>query len=371
MVFDLSLKQVILFWSVLFSIPISAQNLVKNPSFESFIDCPKYLGNFEEDVIHWSLPTQGSTDYFNNCSIAMGTPENFKGEQPSDFGVGYAGMYLYAPDDYREYIQAELSETLKKGKKYRISFYVSLAELSNVAIKEFGVLFSKNEMKITTKKVLSKKLRYQDKGNAYNYLEIGYTNFYSDTRDWILVNTVFEAKGNEHYMTIGNFKKNNRTRLFKTQNRSGKGAYYYLDMFKISEINAIKGTVNIIENQEKGADFKLDKTYLFKNVLFDFDKFQLLESAKKEIQNLYNYLNLNESFKITINGYTDAVGNDIYNKDLSQKRARAVADYLLKMGLSKSRVSWHGYGGKIPIATNTTKQGRQKNRRVEFVLTKS
>jgi len=233
---------------------------------------------------------------------------------------------------------------------------VSLAELSNVAIKEFGVLFSKNEMKITTKKVLSKKLRYQDKENAYNYLEIGYTNFYSDTRDWILVN---------------NFKKNNRTRLFKTQNRSGKGAYYYLDMFKISEINAIKGTVNIIENQEKGADFKLDKTYLFKNVLFDFDKFQLLESAKKEIQNLYNYLNLNESFKITINGYTDAVGNDIYNKDLSQKRARAVADYLLKMGLSKSRVSWHGYGGKIPIATNTTKQGRQKNRRVEFVLVTS
>ena len=300
----------------------------------------------------------------------MGTPENFKGEQPADFGVGYTGMYLYAPEDYREYVQTQLLETLTKGKKYRISFYVSLAELSNVAIKEFGVLFSKDEMKIDTKKVLSKKLRYQDKTNAYHYLEIGYSNFYSDTRDWILVNTIFEAKGNENYVTIGNFKKNERTRLFNTKNRSGKGAYYYIDMFKVSEVSALKKSNHTAENKKEKTDFKLDKTYLFKNVLFEFDKFQLLEPAKKEIQNLYDYLNSNSRYRITINGYTDAVGNTGYNKDLSQKRAKAVADYLLKMGLSKSRVSWQGYGGETPVATNKTIQGRQKNRRVEFVVTK-
>ena len=282
MVFNLLIKQIILLWCIFCVTPIFPQNLIKNPSFEYFENCPKFLGNFDADVIDWSIPTQGSTDYFNNCSVAMGTPENFKGKQPADFGVGYAGMYLYAPEDYREYLQAELSEKLVKGKKYRVSFYVSLAELSNVAVKEFGILFSKDKMKIKTKKVLSKKLRYQLKRNDYNYMEIRYSNFYSDTQDWILVNTVFEAKGTEQYMTIGNFKKNSRTRLFKTKKQSGKGAYYYIDMFLIKDVDTL-GVIGVTENYQKpDANFELDKIYLFKDVLFEFDKFQLLESAKKK-----------------------------------------------------------------------------------------
>ena len=100
---------------------ILSQNVVKNPSFEEYVNCPKRLGNFEADVVYWSTPTEGSTDYFNGCSTAMGTPKNFNGTQPADFGKGYAGLYLYAPDDYREYLQAELTENLIKGEKYRIT----------------------------------------------------------------------------------------------------------------------------------------------------------------------------------------------------------------------------------------------------------
>ncbi len=44
---------------------LAAQNLVKNPSFEEFANCPKALGNLANDVLHWSTPTEGSTDYFN------------------------------------------------------------------------------------------------------------------------------------------------------------------------------------------------------------------------------------------------------------------------------------------------------------------
>lgn len=371
MVFGLSVKNITLLWCVFYATSMLPQNLIKNPSFESFENCPKYLGNFNVDVIDWSIPTQGSTDYFNGCSVAMGTPENFKGKQPADFGIGYAGMYLYAPEDYREYLQAELSETLVKGKKYGVSFYVSLAELSNVAIKEFGILFSKDKMNITTKKILSKKLRYQHKGNDYNYMEIRYTNFYSDTQDWILVNTVFKARGTEQYMTIGNFKKNTHTRLFKTKKHKGKGAYYYIDMVLVKTIDSSRIT-DIAEDYEKpDANFELDKTHLFKNVLFEFNKFQLLEPAKKEMQRMYGYLNSNMSLKIIINGHTDTVGNSAYNQDLSLKRAKAVADYLLILGLHKSRVSWKGYGSKTPVSSNATKKGRQENRRVEFVVTKS
>ena len=368
MVFGLPIKLIVLFRCILYATPIFSQNLIKNPSFEYFENCPKFLGNFDADVIDWSIPTQGSTDYFNNCSVAMGTPKNFKGKQPADFGVGYAGMYLYAPEDYREYLQAELSANLVKGKKYSLSFYISLAELSNAAVKEFGILFSKDKMKIKTKKVLSKKLRYQLKSNDYNYIEIGYANFYSDTQDWILMNTVFEAKGTEQYMIIGNFKKNSRTPLFKTKRLSGKGAYYYIDMFLIKAVDTSRVLGIADDYQKPDANLELNKIYLFKNVLFEFDKFQLLEPAKKEIQRIYEYLNSNMSLKIIINGHTDAMGNDEYNKDLSKKRAITVADYFLKLGLAKSRISWQGYGCKIPVASNTTKKGRQENRRVEFMV---
>lgn len=368
MVFKHPIKQITLLWCIFCTTPFLSQNLIKNPSFEYFENCPKFLGNFDTDVIDWSIPTQGSTDYFNNCSLAMGIPENFKGKQPSHFGVGYAGMYLYAPEDYREYLQAELSENLVKGKKYQLSFYISLAELSNVAIREFGILFSKDKIKIKTKKVLSKKLRYQLKQNDYNYLEIGRTNFYLDMQDWILVSTVFEAKGTEKYMIIGNFKKNSRTPLFKTKKHLGKGAYYYIDMFHVNAVDSSVISKVTEDNQKLNADFKLDKIYRFKNVQFEFDKFQLFESAKKEIQSIYDYLNLNKSLKIIINGHTDTMGSDEYNIDLSKKRAKAVADYLLKLGLHKSRISWQGHGGRTPMTSNTTEKGRQVNRRVELVV---
>ena len=346
------------------------QNLIKNPSFEEFINCPSQLGNFKDDVVNWTSPTLGSTDYFNGCSTAMGTPKNFNGTQLADFGKGYAGLYLYAPDDYREYLQAELTQALVKGKKYRISFYVSLAERSDYAVKEFGVLFSEDKLEFRIKKELSKMHLYKVKDNKYHFLEIGYSNFYSDTQDWILVSTLFEAKGNENFMTIGNFKNNKRTRLFKTKKNAKQGAYYYVDMVLL-EGNERVDTDKMPDRDSDNRDsisYTIDKTHIFKNVLFNFDKFQLLETAKQEMQRIYNYVQTDDSFQISISGHTDSIGSTIYNKSLSLKRAQAVANYLEQLGLSKERISWQGHGGTKPIAENRTKDGRQQNRRVEFVI---
>ena len=350
---------------------ILSQNVVKNPSFEEYVNCPKRLGNFEADVVYWSTPTEGSTDYFNGCSKAMGTPKNFNGTQPADFGKGYAGLYLYAPDDYREYLQAELTENLVKGEKYRISFYVSLAERSDFAIKEFGVLFSKNKMEVSGKKELSKKKMYQQKGNDYNYMEIGYSNFYSDTQDWILVHSQFTAKGTERFLTIGNFKSNIRTRMFKTKRKAKQGAYYYIDLVLVeplSQIKTLKG--DLAESNSSKETFALDKTHIFENVLFDFDTFKLQEDSKKEMLALYKYIDTDTTLHVRILGHTDSVGSDSYNQKLSSRRAEAVANYLQKLGLSKDRILWKGHGGKIPIATNDNEVGRRQNRRVEFVISK-
>ncbi|MEX0290210.1 MAG: OmpA family protein [Flavobacteriaceae bacterium] len=354
------------------SATLLAQNLVENPSFEEYLDCPKRLGNFNTDVAHWSTPTIGSTDYFNACSKAMGTPENFNGKQPADFGNGYAGMYMYAPDDYREYIQVPLVKTLEAGKKYSISFYVSLAERSDYAVKEFGVLFSEHKLQKAIKKELSKMQLYKGGGNRFNFMEIGYTNFYKDTKDWILVQTQFVAKGMENFLTIGNFENNVRTRKFKTKRDAKQGAYYYIDMIAL-EGSGQSEQGDKVKNKEVIANttFELDKVHTFNNVLFEFDKYQLLETAKADLLKIYNYLEADSSLNIAIAGHTDAIGSASYNKLLSDNRCNSVAQYLMKMGLTEDRISWKGHGGTQPVADNDTEVGRQLNRRVEFVITSS
>jgi len=365
-------KNIIVAGCMMFACFCAAQNLVENPSFETFIDCPERLGNFDADVIHWSAPTDGSTDYFNGCSKTMGTPENFNGRQPADFGKGYAGLYLYAPNDYREYLQATLTKTLVLGKKYRVSFYVSLAERSDFAVKDFGVLFSKDKMEVPSKKELSKKKLYSQGGNTYNFMEIGYSNFYSDTQDWILVNTQFIAKGTENYMTIGNFKNNARTRRFKTKRNAKQGAYYYVDMFRVEAVADPNFTAKVTKGKRVTTDtFALDEIHVFENLLFEFDKFRLQQPAQQEMMHLFEYINADTSLQITIHGHTDGIGPERYNQVLSSKRAKAVANYLQDLGLSKDRIVWRGLGGEKPIATNGTEAGRQQNRRVEFVITKT
>lgn len=342
-----------------------SQNLVRNPSFEVFESCPERLGNFDDDLVFWSIPTNGSTDYFNVCSTEMGAPENFNGRQRATFGEGYAGFYLYAPDDYREYLQGELTHTLVKGKKYQVSFHVSLAERSDFAIKEFGILFSQEKLRVPIKKELSKKQLYSITDNAYNYLEIGYSNFYSDTNDWVLVHTEFVAKGTEKYLTLGNFKNNNRTRRFKTKKEAKQGSYYYIDMVAVNTVDTPPATTVL-----DSGSLELDKTHVFPNILFPFDTFQLLESAKADIKKLVVLLNNDLSLQITIDGHTDNVGAAAYNQKLSEYRAKAVAEHLIKLGVAPHKIKWRGFGGSKPIAANNTEGGRQRNRRVTFVMSR-
>ncbi|WP_297705469.1 OmpA family protein [uncultured Eudoraea sp.] len=354
------------FWGIT---ALLSQNLIQNPSFEQYEACPARLGSFETDVVYWSTPTKGSTDYFNSCSTIMGTPENFNGTQPADFGKGYAGLYLYAPDDYREYIQVPLVQTLEKGKTYQVSFYVSLAERSDFAIKDFGVLFAKDKLDLNIKKELSKMHMYKIVGNTYNFMEIGTTNFYRDSRDWVVVSTRFVAKGVENYMIIGNFKNNAGTRKFKIKKGAKQGAYYYMDMVSLKPAQSTASIVTSSPETDLVAEnYELDKIHIFKSVLFNFDEFKLLDSAKTDVKRIYNYLDANKSLQITVDGHTDNIGTSSYNQYLSDKRCSAVAQYLIELGLSEDRISWKGHGGIAPIASNETAEGRHKNRRVAFII---
>ncbi|WP_171017306.1 OmpA family protein [Maribacter sp. ACAM166] len=333
-----------------------------NPSFEIFVQCPVKLGNLEQDVENWKIPTLGSTDYFNGCSTSMGTPENFNGQQPANFGVGYVGFYMFAPDDYREYIQGALSTTLQKGGRYTISFYVSLAERSDFAVKEFGIRFSEFPVKVETSKVLSNIHFSKLQGDTSNQIEITYSKFYSDEKEWIKLTQEFVANGTENYILIGNFKNNRRTQKFQTKRKITKGSYYYVDMISVVKTDSKKIDSPPIHN------FKLDSVHVFKDVLFGFNKAILKDVYQQELTSILNYLKLHTEVKIKISGHTDTMGSDRFNQLLSEKRAKSAADYFLLKGVEQSRIYFDGFGSSKPIASNKTKAGRLLNRRVEFVL---
>jgi OOP family OmpA-OmpF porin len=102
------------------------------------------------------------------------------------------------------------------------------------------------------------------------------------------------------------------------------------------------------------------------NVEFDFDKASIRKTSHQEIGNLADVMKKYPDLKIALEGHTDNVGGTAYNEKLSQRRVDAVKKYLMeKFGIDASRLSAKGYGLTKPVASNATKEGRQKNRRVE------
>lgn len=102
------------------------------------------------------------------------------------------------------------------------------------------------------------------------------------------------------------------------------------------------------------------------NIFFDFASSNLQNSSIPELDRVIRFMKDNITLTIEISGHTDNVGTYDDNIVLSQKRAEAVADYIIQKGISSDRIVAKGYGYSKPIESNSTPEGRQKNRRVEF-----
>jgi outer membrane protein OmpA-like peptidoglycan-associated protein len=128
------------------------------------------------------------------------------------------------------------------------------------------------------------------------------------------------------------------------------------------------------ENLEKQfAEFKAKQTergfeLTLSDVLFEFDKADLKPGATRSLTKLAEFLRENPERKITIEGYTDNVGSDAYNRELSQRRADSVRDFLIQNGTSADRITARGLGEEYPVASNDTQAGRQQNRRVQIII---
>ena len=360
-------------------------NLIYNGSFEQHSACPQKIEpyGYMSEVDAWWQPTGGSSDYYNPCGGKQcQVPKNKLGYQYPHTGDGMVGIYT-SKTDYREYIQTELKEPLQKGERYRLSFFVSLSELSTGAVATIGGLFTAERIRDNTRELFTN----NDKTHYSNGIKQKISKIFHpqvvnpfenpllDTEKWQKIEGEFVAQGGERFLTIGNFYPAEQSNvLFPAYLKEIlPGAYYYIDDVELycltcnqkQEIVEKQVTITKTKNEK---EYQVGQIFVLENIFFDFDKSVLLPQSFVELQKLIEILSANPKMTIELSGHTDSKGKDKYNKVLSENRAKAVYDYLVGRGIDKSRLKYKGYGATMPIADNSTDEGRAKNRRVEFKI---
>jgi outer membrane protein OmpA-like peptidoglycan-associated protein len=104
------------------------------------------------------------------------------------------------------------------------------------------------------------------------------------------------------------------------------------------------------------------------DVLFDTGKYSLRPLAREKLARVAGIVSGHPGLRLDVEGYTDNVGGDDYNQQLSEQRGEAVRGYLTGQGMAAGSVTAKGFGKTQPVAPNDTAEGRQQNRRVEIVI---
>ncbi len=105
---------------------------------------------------------------------------------------------------------------------------------------------------------------------------------------------------------------------------------------------------------------------VLRGVNFDFDKSTIRPDAAEILSEAARILREEPDVRVSVDGHTDARGTDEYNQRLSERRAEAVVDRLIELGVSRGRLQPQGFGESRPVASNDTEEGRAQNRRVEL-----
>ena len=119
-------------------------------------------------------------------------------------------------------------------------------------------------------------------------------------------------------------------------------------------------------NTPKGAVVDARGCWVIEGPFFEFDKTTIIPPSHPGLNAVADVLSKNPDMKLQIEGHTDNIGSAAYNQTLSERRAQAVVNYLIKKGFDKDRFTITGYGFTRPAASNDTEEGRAKNRRVEL-----
>jgi OOP family OmpA-OmpF porin len=140
----------------------------------------------------------------------------------------------------------------------------------------------------------------------------------------------------------------------------------YPAALKDSDGDGVSDNMDKCPDTPKGAKVNAVGCWVLTGLLFDTNKWDIKPRFYPILDEAVEVLKRNPDLKVKIEGHTDSVGSARYNQQLSEKRARAVMEYLVKQGIKRERLSAEGYGLTRPIASNLTPEGRAQNRRVEL-----
>lgn len=396
---------------------LHSQNLVLNPDFEKS-SSPNY-----DNLADWIKCILTDTpDYFTD-STTNKIFQKYIGGIDSYSGNSHVGLFVFRNknkknNETREYIQVPLNQKLEKNKIYYGEVFIASDAESNISCSSFGIYFSaiKIDLNKTTEMF---KLKPQITNPFNNFIVSG---------EWTKLSGTFKANGTEKFLTLGNFNSDAHTKIRPVYNKQNKNkkqkwnidrketvAYFYIDnvtvflkdtaktakivstdtipTINISELtNTVKEelvnetkqipiiieipdsikfvgeTLFFKEQEDNGGIFLEGTAIILSNIHFEYNKSEFKDSAVIELNSLLQFMRKNSSMEIEIRGHTDNIGNKEYNNALSLARAKAVKKFLIDNEINKERISSYGYGDTQAIANNETKEGRAKNRRVEFII---
>jgi len=132
----------------------------------------------------------------------------------------------------------------------------------------------------------------------------------------------------------------------------------------VNSMDKCPDTASGVPVDQKGCE--LEPEYKLEGVTFEFDSATISTASTAKLNEAATILKRKTGLKVEVAGHTDSKGNDNYNMGLSERRAQAVADYLIAHGVNGSNLTIMGYGETQPVADNATDAGRAANRRVEL-----
>ena len=370
-------------------------------TFENKTDAVSELGGIDLFENGICSPTDIKADLFSSSGSSdvriplniYGTEEHIKEVD----GEKYVGLVLYKPGKSaggRSYVTIPLGNsknpiTLKKNLKYCVEFSISLAESSKFSVNNISALFSKDLLPISTGAIYNSSDRLiKGQGNKV------YSGFYG----WEKVCNIYTAKGDEKFITIGNFDKNESTNFISVKKPKDSEietlshSYYYIDNVIVTLIdneteckcyntaperiedsfsNLIYSKTPEITDKMKPAE-KIAAQVAY----FRFGKATFTENCKEAMNFVINEMKTNKG-SIEIQGHCDAKeikvgeGDDEYS-EMDKKRMTAVAQYFIEQGIDSGRIIKTHKSATIPSSEieedDEDEVKDAKNRRINFIL---
>jgi outer membrane protein OmpA-like peptidoglycan-associated protein len=365
----------------IFSFAQDDQNMVENPGFEQIEGKIKREGAINV-AVGWMSPTKASADlYAAKVKGDLGTPQNFVGYEDPHGGSNYAGIRVFSYNDKepRQYVSTKLKLPLRKEAKYCVKFYVNLAEGSKYASNNIGINFSKKQYNIDENKSIMVPTHVQHRDNPV------FNHYFG----WEEVCMVYEARGGEKFLTLGNFYANGDTknqRLKKVKEFTGTSvmsAYYYIDDISVVMIDDESECDCKIKEHEVKTEYVYEVSPVnpegmedpdivkYTELYFGYGKSDFTKSDYEHLKNLDMVMSNNDAYKLNIFAHMDSdEAQDEKCIGIDRARAEAVKKHLVEKGIDASRITIKTMGAEAPSDTSGSEIGQAKCRKVTFTLVK-